>query len=57
MKTKQVIKHYGSIKETAEAIGTSYEAVRKWGVYPPKLRQYQIESLTDGKLKAKNNPK
>lgn len=52
MKSSEVIKHFKSRLEVSAALGVSYEAVRKWGEYPPLGRQYQIQALTNGKLKA-----
>lgn len=42
---------------TARALRISYEAVRKWGEYPPLGRQYQIQALTNGQLKAEPETK
>lgn len=55
MTIKQVIKHYGSIAETAAALGVTYQAVQQWVTNGkvPEGRQWQIETLTKGKLKAK----
>lgn len=52
MKSSEVKKHFGGIRATAAALRISYEAVRKWGDYPPLGRQYQIQALTKGRLKA-----
>ncbi|ALU63132.1 Cro/Cl family transcriptional regulator [Pseudomonas syringae pv. lapsa] len=47
----QAIKHFGSVSALAKALKVTYEAVRQWdGV--PELRQYQIERITGGALKA-----
>jgi len=32
--------------------GGEYQEVKGWGVYPPKVRQYQLEVLTGGVLRA-----
>lgn len=45
--------HFGSKKALAKACGISEQAVQKWrktGI--PDARQFQIEQLTDGALKA-----
>lgn len=52
MTKTQAIKHFGSVSALAKALGTSYEAIRQWGEVVPELRQYQIEVLTKGELKA-----
>lgn len=51
MTKSQAIHHYGSISALAKALGVTYEAVRQWAEVP-ELRQYQIERLTSGALKA-----
>lgn len=51
MTKSQAIKHFGSISALAKALGVTYEAVRQWQEVP-ELRQYQIERLTGGDLKA-----
>lgn len=54
MTKTQAIEHFGSISALAKALKVTYEAVRQWdGV--PELRQYQIERLTNGALKAEQN--
>lgn len=51
MTKTQAIKHFGSVSALAKALCVTYEAVRQWdGV--PELRQYQIERITQGALKA-----
>lgn len=52
MTKTQAIKHYGSISALARALDVTYEAVRQWDEVIPELRQYQIERLTSGALKA-----
>ncbi|PWU30145.1 Cro/Cl family transcriptional regulator [Pseudomonas sp. RW407] len=51
MTKTQAIEHFGSISALARALKVSYEAVRQWDEVP-ELRQYQLERLTKGKLKA-----
>lgn len=51
MTKTQAVQHFGSVSALAKALGVTYEAVRQWdGV--PELRQYQIERITQGVLKA-----
>tara|TARA_S200002703_G_scaffold144568_1_gene138321 strand:- start:213 stop:377 length:165 start_codon:yes stop_codon:yes gene_type:complete len=52
MTTKQSLKHFGGIKKLAEALGIWPHSIYRWGDNPPKLRQFEIERLTDGALKA-----
>ncbi|OHV12978.1 Cro/CI family transcriptional regulator [Kushneria phosphatilytica] len=51
--TKQdVIDHYGSVTETARALGRSKGAVSQWPPILPINLQYEIEGRTSGKLRA-----
>ncbi len=52
MTTKEAINYFGTIKALASAIGIWPHAVYKWGDRPPLPRQYQIEVITKGALKA-----
>lgn len=52
MTKKDVIKWFGSEKAVADALGLWPQAVYKWPEQIPKLRQFQIERLTKGELKA-----
>ncbi|NYT74225.1 Cro/Cl family transcriptional regulator [Halomonas sp. QX-2] len=53
MKTEDAIKHFGGKKiELAKALKISPSAVTMWGEEIPLLRQYQLERITDGALKA-----
>ena len=52
MKTKDAALHFGSKKKLAEALCISPGAVTMWGDYVPASRQYQIQVLTQGALKA-----
>jgi hypothetical protein len=52
MTTADAIQHFGSIKDLANAIGIWPHGIYRWGERPPMLRQYQIERLTAGELKA-----
>lgn len=53
MKKSEVIDFFGGIQQTADALGIRYQSVREWpeeGV--PEGRQYQIQVISGGKLKA-----
>ncbi|MBU0536868.1 MAG: Cro/Cl family transcriptional regulator [Gammaproteobacteria bacterium] len=54
MTPKQLIEHFGSRANAASNLGVTYEAVRQWDEAGeiPKTRQYQIEVVTKGQLKA-----
>lgn len=52
VKTKDVFKHFDGKAKTAAALGIAVPSVYVWGIYPPPLRQLQIESITAGELKA-----
>lgn len=51
MKKTDVIYHFGSSIKLAEALGINKSAVSQWGEDVPELRAYQIERLTEGKLR------
>ena len=53
MKKSEVIEFFGGVQQTADALGIRYQSVREGpeeGV--PEGRQYQIQVLTQGELKA-----
>lgn len=56
MLTKQAIKHFGSAAKLARNLGISRQSVHDWGDEVPEVRQYQIEVLTNGALRAKRPP-
>lgn len=51
MKKADVINHYGSVAAVAKKLGTSDVAIYKWHDIIPKVRAYELERLTKGKLK------
>jgi hypothetical protein len=55
MKTSEAVARFGSVRGLAEALGVTEQAIYLWGEYPPALRQYEIEELTRGKLKAERS--
>lgn len=52
MTTEEAAAHYGGVRELALALNLSTAAVYAWGKYPPIGRQFQLEILTKGALKA-----
>lgn len=52
MKTTDAAAFFGSKKKLADALLINPSAVTQWGEFVPESRQYQIQVLTKGKLKA-----
>ncbi len=52
MKSKEVIEYFGSVTLVAEALNTRHGAVWNWGEYPPLIRQFELEKITNGELVA-----
>jgi DNA-binding transcriptional regulator YdaS (Cro superfamily) len=52
MKTQEAISFFGTQSKLAEALAITDGAVSQWGEYPPRLRQLEIQALTDGQLVA-----
>ena len=55
MTTEQAVRWAGGVKELAAALGIWAHAIYRWGEYPPKVRQYQIELFTKGGLVAEGS--
>lgn len=51
MTTKEAIEHFGGTKALAQALDIWPTAVSRWGEQPPRLRQFEIERITNGELK------
>lgn len=51
MTTSDAIKHFGKKIDLARALGLSPSAITQWGETVPIRRQYELERLTEGKLK------
>ena len=50
---QEILAHFGGTHESlAKALGVERHAVTMWRGRVPKLRAFQIESLSDGKFKA-----
>jgi biotin operon repressor len=52
MTKQQAVKHFKTGAKLAEALGITHQAVYDWGDKIPEVRQYQIEVVTKGQLKA-----
>lgn len=52
MTTQEVIDYYGSKAAISRALACTPAAVTMWGDEPPRSRQFQLQVLTKGKLKA-----
>lgn len=52
MRKSDVIEHFGSVTAVAKALELTTQAVSMWPETVPRNRQWQIDVLTDGKLKA-----
>lgn len=52
MHKDDVIRYFGSVSKSAKALGISKQAVSKWPETVPPVRQYHIELITGGALKA-----
>lgn len=56
MRKSEVIEHFGSVTAVAKALELTTQAVSMWPETVPRNRQWQIDVLTDGKLKAQRMP-
>jgi hypothetical protein len=52
MKTTDAITHFKTATKLANLLGVTKQAISNWGVYPPIGKQYQMQIMTKGKLKA-----
>lgn len=56
MTTQEALDYYeNNPMRMAQALGVWVSAIYQWGEYPPIGRQFQLEVLTEGKLKAERN--
>ncbi|MEZ6682574.1 Cro/CI family transcriptional regulator [Klebsiella pneumoniae] len=51
MKKVDVITYFGSVGNVAKALGISHASVSGWGEVIPKWRAFEIQALTEMKLK------
>ncbi len=56
MTPQEVKEHFGGVRAASKAIGLNRMTIYQWikKNHVPQLRQYQIERLTNKKLKAKD---
>jgi hypothetical protein len=52
MRTTEAVSWAGGVRRLAERLGLSVQAIYAWGDYPPMLRQYELEIISGGQLKA-----
>lgn len=53
MTKSEIVEYFGGVQQVADALGITYQSVREWPEdRVPEGRQYQIQVLTKGKLKA-----
>jgi len=52
MKKSKVIAHFGNAANLAKKLGIKPSAIYQWPDEIPQRRAYEIEKLTNGKLKA-----
>ena len=56
MLKKDVIEFFGDQDKAAAALGITSSAISQCGERPPMVRQFQIQVITKGKLKAATSP-
>ena len=52
MKKQTVIAHFGSVRAVAKALDISVQSIYEWPEEVPYGRQFELEIMTKGKLKA-----
>ena len=52
MTTMEAIQHFGGKKALARALDVWPHAIGRWGERPPMARQFELEVITNGELKA-----
>lgn len=55
MTREEVLKHFKTVANLASELGITPQAVYDWGDRVPEGRQWQIQAITKGKLKAGTN--
>ena len=54
MTTDEALEFFGGRKRLAAALNIWPHSTARWGKFPPKVRQYQIQVISDGKLKVED---
>jgi len=54
MTKQEAVTHFGSVAKLAEALGITTQAIYDWPETVPPLRQFQLERITGGILKAQD---
>lgn len=57
MKTREAKKYFGGVSKLARKLKIERAAIYQWGDEPPMGRQWEMELLTGGKLKARRKKK
>ncbi len=53
MKTVEAVEFFGDERRLARILGITATAIRAWGDEVPDLRQYQLQVISKGKLRAR----
>ena len=53
MTKQEAVSHFETVAKLAKTLGISTQAIYDWPETVPQLRQFQLERITNGKLKAK----
>lgn len=51
MKAQDVFDYFGSLRDAAEALGMTTQALYAWGEFVPATRQAHVEAATKGRIK------
>lgn len=51
MKSQDVFDYFGSVRDAADALGMTTQALYAWGELVPRTRQAHVESVTKGRIK------
>lgn len=54
MKTDEAIEYFGDRRRMAQALDITLHCTYRWGESPPKLRQFEMERISDGELKVED---
>jgi transcriptional repressor of cell division inhibition gene dicB len=54
MTKDEALEFFGGTKRLGAALNIWPHAISRWGKFPPKVRQYQIQVLSEGKLRVED---